>query len=81
MCLKIALYSLYQKPGFYLFFILSENKRFQSGTLLIIPTSSPSMEEFCLKKMQVSKATSSIWKLLASLDIHYNNILNTEVQK
>ena len=31
--------------------------------------------------MQVSKATSSVTRLFASLDIHYNNILNTEVQK
>ena len=34
-----------------------------------------------LKNMQVSKATSSIRRLFALLDIHYNNILNTEVQK
>ena len=33
------------------------------------------------KKMQVSKATSSIRRLFASLDIHYNNSLNTEKQK
>ena len=33
------------------------------------------------KKMQVSKATSGIRRLLAWLDIHYNNTLNTEVQK
>ena len=31
--------------------------------------------------MQVSKATSSIRRLFASLDIHYNNSQNTEVQK
>ena len=31
--------------------------------------------------MQVSKATSSITRLFALLDIHYNNRLNTEVQK
>ena len=31
--------------------------------------------------MQVSKATSSIRRLFTSLDIHYNNILNTEVEK
>ena len=31
--------------------------------------------------MQVSKASSSIRRLFASLDIHYNNILNTEVEK
>ena len=31
--------------------------------------------------MQVSKATSSIGRLFGSMDIHYNNSLNTEVQK
>ena len=31
--------------------------------------------------MQVSKAISSIRRLFASLDIHYNNSLNTELQK
>ena len=31
--------------------------------------------------MQVSKATSSIGKLFPSLDVHYNNNLNPEVQK
>ena len=31
--------------------------------------------------MQLSKATLSIRRLFASLDIHYDNILNTEVQK
>ena len=31
--------------------------------------------------MQVSKATSSIRRLFTSLDIPYNNIINTEVQK
>ena len=31
--------------------------------------------------MQVSKATPSIRTLFTSLDIHYNNILNAEVQK
>ena len=33
------------------------------------------------KKMQVSKATSSRMRLFTSLDIHYNNSLNTEVQE
>ena len=33
------------------------------------------------QKIQVSRATSSIRGLLASLNIHYNNSLNTEVQK
>ena len=31
--------------------------------------------------MQVSKATSSIMRLFASLDIHYNNRQNTTVPK
>ena len=31
--------------------------------------------------MQVSKATSCIMRLFASLDIHYNNSPNTKVQK
>ena len=31
--------------------------------------------------MQVSKASSSIRRLFASLDIHYNNIVNTKVEK
>ena len=31
-----------------LIFILSKNKGFQSGALLKMPTSFPSMEEFCL---------------------------------
>ena len=32
-------------------------------------------------KIQVTKATPSITRLVASLDIHYNNSLNTGVQK
>ena len=31
--------------------------------------------------MQVSKATSNIGRLCASVDIHYNNSLNTAMQK
>ena len=31
--------------------------------------------------MQISKATSSIRRLFASLDIYHNNRVNTEVQK
>ena len=34
-----------------------------------------------LKKMQVSKATSSIMRLFALLDIHYDSSLNINVQK
>ena len=33
------------------------------------------------EKMQVLKATSSKMRLFTSLDIHYNNSLNTEVQE
>ena len=33
------------------------------------------------KKLQVSNTISSIWRLLASLDIYYNDSLNTETQK
>ena len=34
MCLKIALYSLFEQPGFCLIFISSKNKSFQPGALL-----------------------------------------------
>ena len=60
-----------------------------------IPPSSSIMEEFGISlkiaifskilkthyKMQISNATSSIGSSFGSLDTHYNNSLNTEVQK
>ena len=48
MSLKILLYSLFRQPEFCLRFILSKNKVFQSGTLLKMTNSSPSMQEFCV---------------------------------
>ena len=57
-----------------LIFILSKNKGFQSGALLKMTISFPSMEEFCLD-------IQSERRLFPSLCIHYNNILNTEVTK
>ena len=47
-CLRIALYSLFGQPELCLIFILSKNNDFQSGVLLRMPPSSPSMEEFDL---------------------------------
>ena len=43
---KIALHSLFGQPGFYLIFILSKKKGFQSGAILKTPPSSPPMKEF-----------------------------------
>ena len=72
---KIALYFLFGQ--FCLVFITSKNQGFQSGALLKMPPLSSSMEEFGsdinkevfehTKKMQVSKAGSSITRLFASI--------------
>ena len=45
---KIALHSFFGQSGFYLVFILTKNKSFQSVALLKIFPSSPSMEKFSL---------------------------------
>ena len=54
-------YSLFGESGFYLIFILIENKAFLSGTLQIMPTSSPSTEELGrypkVNKYKVSKSS------------------------
>ena len=44
---NITLYSLFEQPEFCLNFILSKNKDFQSGALLKMPPSSPSMGKIC----------------------------------
>ena len=48
VCAKITSYSLFEHPGFCLIFILSKKKHFQSGALLKMPPSSPTIEEFGL---------------------------------
>ena len=97
MCLKIALYSLFRQPEFCLIFILSKSKSFienisfisfhggiwsrYSGTNTFKTRKDLPKTTKTHYKKQISKATSSIRRLSASLDIHYKNSLNTEVKK
>ena len=63
MCLKIALYSLFGQSELCLIFILSKSNNFQSGILLKMPPSSPSMEEFDLdiqKQTSLKQAKASL---------------------
>ena len=80
--------------GVLLNFDLKQKQKFSA--FLRMSLSSPSVEEFGLvsftyisknnkkkntKTIQISKATSSIKRLFASDDKHYNNRLNTKVQE
>ena len=59
MCSKIVLYSMLGEPGFCLIFILSENNIIQSATLLEMPISFPSMENFLSRYSEIKKFKTS----------------------
>ena len=65
--------SLFGQPGFCLtlaWVLLSKNKFFQSGTLLKVPTSPPSMADFC---RDIQKYTSFLLKFPKITKIHFSD--------
>ena len=65
--------SLFGQPGFCLtlaWVLLSKNKFFQSGTLLKVPTSPPSMADFC---RDIQKYTSFLLKFPKITKTHFSD--------